>query len=158
MGELREYTTLTGKVMENSLKMINLERMLPESIRRMLQTVEIKDYTKAKEYAIKQVRALKREKDPKNKTLDLNEDEDEKKKVTFEEPPNLDAVYTNEDWLCYIGKGAGKGGKGTGQKGGKGGFQGNCHYGGVFGHRINECRKKDVSFPTIYLTRETQKR
>ena len=63
-GELREYTTLTGKVMENSLKMINLERMLPESIRKMFQTVEIKEYTKAKEYALKQVRARNREKGP----------------------------------------------------------------------------------------------
>ena len=25
-----------------------------------------------------------------------------------------------------------------------GGFQGNCHYCGAYGHRINECRKKDA--------------
>ena len=43
-----------------------------------------------------------------------------------------------------MGKGTGKGGKSPGQKGGKGSFQGNCHYCGVFGHRINECRKKDA--------------
>lgn len=52
-GELREYTTLTGKTMENNLKIVNLERTLPANIRKMLQTVDIKEYTKAKEYAIK---------------------------------------------------------------------------------------------------------
>ena len=25
-----------------------------------------------------------------------------------------------------------------------GGFQGTCHYCGIYGHRINECRKKDA--------------
>ena len=43
-----------------------------------------------------------------------------------------------------MGKGPGKGkSKGKG-KNGKGGFQGTCHYCGVYGHRINECRKKDA--------------
>ena len=105
--------------MESNLKMINLERMLPESIRKMLQTVEIEEYTKAKEYAIKQVRAFNREKDPKPKALELNGEEDETKQVSFEETPNREVVYTNDEWLCYMGKGAGKGGKGFGQKGGK---------------------------------------
>ena len=45
-----------------------------------------------------------------------------------------------------MGKGPGKGGKGAGAKGdkGKGGFQGTCHYCGIYGHRINECRTKDA--------------
>ena len=34
-----------------------------------------------------------------------------------------------------------KGGKG---KEGKGGFQGNCLHCGAWGHRLNECRKKDA--------------
>ena len=43
-----------------------------------------------------------------------------------------------------MGKGPGKGNnKGKG-KNGKRGFQGTCHYCGVYGHRINECRKKDA--------------
>ena len=89
-GELREYTSLTGLVMENTLKLLNLKRILPEAIKNMLQTVEIKDYTEAKEYAIKQARVLQKEKDQNNATLDLNEDEEEKaekKKVTFEDTP-----------------------------------------------------------------------
>ncbi len=43
-----------------------------------------------------------------------------------------------------MGKGPGKGSKGSGPKGGKGPFQGNCNYCGVYGHRTNECRKKDA--------------
>ena len=45
-----------------------------------------------------------------------------------------------------MGKGPGKGGKRSGTKGGKGPFlfQGICQYCGVYGHRINECRKKDA--------------
>ena len=46
--------------------------------------------------------------------------------------------------LAWIRKGAGKGGKPSGPKVGKGGFQGNCHYCGTYGHRISECRKKDA--------------
>ena len=56
----------------------------------MLQTVEINDYTLAKEYAIKQARFLQKKKG-KTLSLDLNEDEEEagerKKKVQFEEAP-----------------------------------------------------------------------
>ena len=42
------------------------------------------------------------------------------------------------------GKGGGKGGKGDGGKGKGGGkFNGYCHHCGGYGHRINECYKKD---------------
>ena len=37
-----------------------------------------------------------------------------------------------------------KGNKGSGPKGNKGGVQGNCLYCGAWGHRLNECRKKDA--------------
>ena len=84
-GELWEYTSLTGFAVENILKILNLKRMLPEAIKNMLATVDITDYNEAKEYAIKQARVLQKEKDPKNATLDFNEDEAEKKKVTFED-------------------------------------------------------------------------
>ena len=63
-GELREYTSLTGLAVDNTLKLLNLKRMLPEAIRNMLQTVELTDYTAAEEYAIKQARVLQQEKDP----------------------------------------------------------------------------------------------
>ena len=77
-GEHREYTSLTGLVVENTLKILNLKRMLPEAIKNMLQFVEITEYNEAKEYAIKQARVFQKEKDPKTTTLDLNEDEGEK--------------------------------------------------------------------------------
>ena len=128
--------------MENILKVLNLKRMLPEAIKDMLQTVELADYNEATEYVIRQARVVQNEKDPKTSTLDLNEDEEGKMKVTFEEPPAQEEAYSTDEWLCWMGKGPGKGNKGSGQKGSKGGFQGNFHYCGVFGHRINECRKK----------------
>ncbi len=56
--EVREYKALTGLDVDNTLKMINLKKILPEGIEEMLQTVEINDYTLAKEYAIKQARVL----------------------------------------------------------------------------------------------------
>ena len=41
--EVREYKLLTGLDVDNTLKLLNLERMLLESIRKMLQTVELTD-------------------------------------------------------------------------------------------------------------------
>ena len=115
---------------------------MPEVIRERLETLDLQEYKEAKEYAIKQARNLKN--NSKTSTLDLNEDEGEKKKVTFEETPAQEKNYSTDDWLCWMGKGPGKVNKGSGQKGSKGSFQGNCHYCGLFGHRINECRNKDA--------------
>ena len=71
--------------MDNTSMVLNLKRMLPEAIKKMLQTVEYEDYDEAKEYAIKQARALMKE--SKATTLDLSEREGEteekKKKVSF---------------------------------------------------------------------------
>ena len=80
-------------------------------------------------------------------SLDLNEDEekDKKKKSQTEEGiSEKEEQYTHEELLAWIGKGTGKGGKSSSPKGGKGGFQGNCHHCGTYRHRINECRKKDA--------------
>ena len=84
-GELREYKNLTGVAVDNTLMVLNLKRMLPESIKKMLQTVEYEDYDEAKEYAIKQARALMAV--SKAPTLDLNEKEEKteetKKNISF---------------------------------------------------------------------------
>ena len=146
--ELREYKDLTGNSVDNTLKVLNLKRILPEAIRKMLQTMEITDYSDAKEYVLKQARAMQKEKEPHHGSLDLAEDEKEKeqrseRKVKFEEEPNDGETYTHDELLAWIGKGPGKGGKGGGKKGSKGKFEGNCHYCGTYGHRISECRKKD---------------
>ena len=116
----------------------------------MLQTVQITGYSEAKEYALKQARVLQKEKDPKSTSLDLAEDGEEQvdkrrtmKKVKFEDDQNDEETYTHDELLAWIGKGPGKGGKGNGKNGSKGKFEGNCHYCGVYGHRISECRKKD---------------
>ena len=105
-GELREYTSLTGLVVENTLKILNLKRMLPKTIKDMLQTVELTDYNEAKEYVIKQARVFQNEKDPKASTLDLNEDEEDKHKVTSEEPQTQQNKYSTDEWLCCMGKGS----------------------------------------------------
>ena len=62
---------------------------------------------------------MQKEKDPKASPLDLAEGEGEKteKKVKFEEEPNEDVTYANDELLAWIGKGPGKGGEGEGQKG-----------------------------------------
>ena len=60
--EVREYKLLTGLEVDNTLMVLNLKRILPEEIEEMLQTVEITDYTQAKEYAIKQARVLQKKK------------------------------------------------------------------------------------------------
>ena len=60
--EVREYKALTELDVDNTLKMLNLKRILPEEIEEMLQTVETNDYTLAKEYAIKQARVLQHKK------------------------------------------------------------------------------------------------
>ena len=49
-----------------------------------------------------------------------------------------------DELLAWLKKGNGKGNKSPGAKGNKGGFQGNCLYCGAWGHRLNECRKKDA--------------
>ena len=36
-GELREYENLTGKIVEEYWKIVTLKKMLPESLRTMLQ-------------------------------------------------------------------------------------------------------------------------
>ena len=56
--ELREYKMLTGLDVDNTLKLLNLKRTLPEEVEDMLRTVEITDYALAKVYAIKQARAV----------------------------------------------------------------------------------------------------
>ena len=100
----------------------------------------------AKEYAIKQARALQKKKGGEALPLDLNEDEEEKKKVHFEESPQEEEEsYTKDELLAWLGKGSGKGGKGgkgPKGKGGKGAFQGECYHCGAYGHRVSECHKK----------------
>ena len=142
---------LTGLDVGNTLKLLNLNRILPVEIEEMLQTVEITDYTSAKEYAINQARVLQKKKGNKTLQLDLNEDEEkaQKKKVQSEEaPPAKDESYTKDELLAWLGKGSGKGGKGgkgSEGKGSKGSFPGTVfYYCGAYGHRVSECRKKDA--------------
>ena len=73
-------------------------------------------------------------------SLDLHEHEEEsgEKKNTqvkcYGETPEQEEPYSADSWLAWMEKGPGKGGKGSGTKGGKGPFQGNCHYCGVYEH------------------------
>ena len=106
--EVREYKLLTGFDVDNTLKLLNLKRILPEEIEEMLQTVEITDYTLAKEYAIKQARVLSKKKGNKPLQLDFNEDEEEnpKRKVQFEEEPSQEPESYSKDVLfCLAGQG-----------------------------------------------------
>ena len=151
-SDIREYQILTGNRMDETMMVVNLKKMMPEAIRERLETLDLQTYSEAKEYAIKQSRNLK--KTSKSSTLDPLENEEEtedsrKKKTRFQEESQEEEEedsYSRDDFLAWLGKGPGKGkAKGNGKgKNGKGGFQGTCHYCGVYGHRINECRKKDA--------------
>ena len=88
---------------------LNLKGMLPESIKNMLQTVDCEDYEQAKEYAIKQARALME--DSKSPTQDLNEKEEEtedkKKKVTFQSEAPEEEKWedsTKDELIAWIKK------------------------------------------------------
>ena len=61
--------------MDDTMKVINLERMIPEVIRERLETLDLQEYKEAKEKAIKQARNLNNT--SKTSTLDLHEDEGE---------------------------------------------------------------------------------
>ena len=95
---------MTGRVAEDFLKVVHLKRMLPETIRDMLQTVGLTTFKECKEYALEQARAQRNEKEAIPKAsldLDLSEDEGEKKKVRFEE----DAVSerpVQQRWLAVL--------------------------------------------------------
>ena len=84
--------------------------------------------------------------DPLEEEEETEEKGDEQKKKTWFQDENPEAG--NEDshyneFLAWMGKGPGKGNKGPGGETKGKGFQGNCLYCGVLGHRVNECRKKD---------------
>jgi hypothetical protein len=114
-NEVREYKILTGNTVEDSIKVLNLKKMVPEVIRERLETHDVQTYAEAKEYALKQVRNLK--KTSKTHQLDLNEEEGEKEN----KPEGEEEEYSKEDLLAWLGKGPGKGGsKGANPKGGKG--------------------------------------
>ena len=142
--ELREYENLTGTEVEEYWKIITLKKILPEKVRTMLQTMNIVTYKESKEYALHQARALRTD-NPSRPTLDqdLNESE-EKKKVTIEDDQSPGTEASKEEWEQHYALWLPKGGKGSGAKGTKGSFKGNCYYCGVPGHRLNECRKKDA--------------
>ncbi len=123
-NEVREYKILTGNQVEDSIMLLNLKKMVPDTIRERLERHDVQTYSEAKEYALKQVRNLK----PKSKpiSLDLHEEEEEeeeerpKKKTRFqEESPEEenDEDYSKDDLLAWLGKGPGKGKKGSNPKG-----------------------------------------
>ena len=60
-SELREFEAITGHPPDEHAKALALKRMLPTSIRQMLQTVEKTGYKLSKEYALKQARELRNE-------------------------------------------------------------------------------------------------
>ena len=105
------------------MMVVNLKKMMPEVIRERLQTLDLESYSEAKEYAIKQARALR--KNIKPSTLDHVDDEEEeteekKKKPEGAREEESQDSFSNDDWLAWMGKGPGKGNKGSNPKGGKG--------------------------------------
>lgn len=124
--------------------------MMPETIRERLETLDLQTYNEAKEYAIKQARNLK--KNFQTSTFDLNENEEEKnrhgsrKRVMRKKTTNIIPGRT-----CWLGweKGQARATEAPTRKVARarkamGGVQGKCHYCGVYGHRISECRKQDA--------------
>ena len=58
-AELWEFEAITGKLPDEHARLLAFKRMLPKSIRPMLQTVEIKGYKPSKEYALKQAQEIR---------------------------------------------------------------------------------------------------
>ena len=124
-SELREFEAITGKPPDEHAKALALKRMLPPSIRQMLQTVEKTTYKLCKEYALKQAREMRNERsgdDSSGKTIpgrlgDLDHVDDEEGGEGEDDPEALAL-----------------------QKKGKGnGFKGECYNCGKTGHRAADC-------------------
>ena len=130
-NDIREYQILTGNPTDNAMMVVNLKKMMPETIRERLDTLDLESYKEAKGYVIKQARNLK--KNSKTPSLDSCENgeeteeerkkEQEKKKNTRFQEESQDeeeydpySTYSREDLLLWMGKGPGKGNnKGNGK-------------------------------------------
>ena len=96
---------------------------MPEAIRERLETLDLQTYAEAKEYAIKQARSLKRNL-PNLDTRPSRErgrdgGQEEKKTRFQEESQEEEDSYFRDDILAWLGKGPGKGNKGSNPKLGK---------------------------------------
>ena len=60
--EVRKYTEVTGKQVDEALKVITLKKFLPDKIRVMLQTADLTDYQDCMNYVAKQARVIKNNK------------------------------------------------------------------------------------------------
>lgn len=116
-GELRECTNPARREAEDSIKVAHLEKMLPKTIRNMLQTVGFTSFKGCKEHVLEQARTQRDGKQNVTTTaaldIDLSEEEGEKK----EEGAVTEDKYSNNEWLCWMGKGTPR--KGGGLKRGK---------------------------------------
>lgn len=128
MGNSENTRASPGSLWRTPFKILNRKRMFPEAIKEMLQHVEITDYNEAKEYAIKQASVLRKERTRIPQHSISTKTRGAYSKVTVEDTPAQDEIYSTDEWLCGMGKGPGKGNKGSGQKGSKGSFKGNCNY------------------------------
>ena len=116
------YQNLSGRTMDDTMKLLSLQNMMPELIVDRIETKDIQDYPTAKEYAIKQARSIKkgsRAGSGSNSPVDAAEDEEEheekENKTRFlEESPEgeKEEAYTSDEFLAWLGKGPGKGSKG----------------------------------------------
>ena len=162
-----KYEEATKAMIPDQTKMFSVQQIVPEDLEKdILKSNTIHNYADTRQYVTEQV-ALRR--DIKNlQTGPVAMDLDSFDMTTLKDTlMQLVGSEDDQDYQCYpcdpspsqegenkpmqknvdsimeilsFIKGA-KGQKGGGK--GKGQFDGTCHYCGIYGHRINECRKKD---------------
>ena len=69
-----EYTDITGKEVEEHFKVLRLRKIVPDSIKHQMQTIDLNTYQQNKDYAIRQARTARNE------------------KAATDSPPTLDAA------------------------------------------------------------------
>ena len=154
------FAKTEGKVTENT-RIFAIRQIVPEQLEQdILKSTTLKTYEGIRSYITEQI-ASKR--DVKNTSkgpvsLDLSVEQYLAAMMTGEgtgeweekdENPENECFpcesVTKEQLMSFVKGQMGKGGKGGKGKdgGGKGKFDGLCHHCGIYGHRINQCWKKD---------------
>ena len=141
-ADIREFE-LSGQRLGSLLKTFGLMRLIPQELEKDLIRLkhQLTNYTKSRTWVLDQV-ATRRDEGKTHAPVHQLEEGD----LCNELHHNGEAEPSTEEILqlgrAAYGKGKAESSAKGNSKGGQG-FQGECHYCGKYGHRLNECRLKD---------------